>query len=117
MTEMVSISFVIYLAALLLSPPIAAYYAGFRTALLMAFTEVVIVIGAWLFISVLMPFILGTDWLVGPSAVSAGGAAIGIMAVFALGSVTALLFLPLGAIAAGAAIAALGCGIRNAWRG
>lgn len=108
----VSISFAIYLMALLLSPMIVAYYAGLRAALWMALTEVAIVVPAWLLISILTYFMGGS----GSLAATAGGVAIYAMAGLAIGSVTFLLLTPIEAVAAGLAIAALGCGARRVWR-
>jgi hypothetical protein len=115
MEAMVSISFMIYLAALLLAPLIAAFYAGFRAAFRMAVAEVVIVIAAWLLIAAVSYLLQGDGWRVSTFAESASGGLIRAMAKTALGSFYLLLLIPLQTVLAGLAAAVVGSAALAAW--
>jgi hypothetical protein len=67
------VGFTIYLIALLIAPPIAAIRAGFSAAMRMVLFETVMVVGAWLLISVVVALVLGLEWV---ATYAAGGVAI-----------------------------------------
>jgi hypothetical protein len=113
MDVMVSISFMIYLAALLLAPLIAAFYAGLGAALRMAVAEVVIVIAAWLLIAPTLA-LWGEDQLGTLFVENSGSPFIYIMAAATTGAMYLLLLIPLQTVLAGLAAAALGCVARAA---